>query len=220
MTNRVELITEQKRLLLIDQQREQAVHAQRCLTLIEDPQNPDALESVAESVKTMEVIAKRLEIFEAAISGAEVKDAEDAEAARLAKAADARNEAQLADSHRRKDAREIDKTLITLARQLRSFLQNNQALRVAACTVGECTMSRASPRYSDDISLIAQTAEVNISSPLAKGFINAGAEVIAGLGDLYGYVDRTSALATVEDIASASGDRLLNRLDYLLRKGA
>lgn len=220
MTTRVELITDQKRLLLIEQQKEKAIHAQHCLTLVEDPQNPDALEAVAASLKTLEVIAKRLEIFESAITGAEVRDAEDVEAARLAKAADARNHAETLQVQQIKGAQDIGRTLTLLSKQLKTFMQMKEDMREAAFTVGKCMLSKDNPRYHEELGMVAALGDVNIASPLAKGLIDAGAETLAGLGELHRYVSPVDSQATVESIVKTSGTRLIDRLDYLLRKGA
>lgn len=140
MTAHVQQIRQQQRELLAELDKQRVDHAQRALQLVADPTDPDLIEAVEASVARIEALQKRLALFEAAISGAQVRDTQDARAERRAEAVGARAQLGTLTGQRQAVAGAIDAAVATLGDLLAQFDDlSTQISRAAHCVTKACT---------------------------------------------------------------------------------
>ncbi|MCQ4325762.1 hypothetical protein CXK94_08360 [Stutzerimonas stutzeri] len=218
MTAHVQQIRQQQRELLAELDKQRIDHAQRALQLVADPTDPDLIEAVEASVARIEALQKRLALFEAAISGAHVKDAQDAEAARLSFAVEARERAKGLCVKREAVAGQIDKTIAVLGKQLAEFNDLSAQISRAA---HDCTKSITDKDDRFRLQKLHQTASLaraGIDHSLGVALVAAhvGDALAEGRPDPLGMFKRAEAKPLAECL-NYRQDKLLAHLDAQLR---
>lgn len=205
-------ITAQTNILLADLEKLQANHEQIALKLVASPDDPDLLEAEEKSAFAIGSTKRRIGLFNAAIKGAEVKEAQDAAAAKLATAVAARDEAVELLGRRVANAKKLDAALAALG----VLLQEHVSLGEQTAHAAKVTLKNARPNANlDDLQSITATARLSIKEPFTQALYHAGIDGAIGPG-VIPVMNHTSRLY-VEDVATKASDRLAGMLDAALR---
>lgn len=205
-------ITAQTNILLADLEKLQADHEQIALKLVASPDDPDLLEAEEKSSFAISATKRRVALFNAAIKGAQTKDAQDAAAAKLATAVAARDEAVELLGRRVENAKKLDAALATLGGLLQAHVSLNEQIAHAATVA----LKNARPNANlDDLRGITATARLSIRDPFTQALYHAGIEKAIGPGVLT-VLNHTSR-QFVEGVAEKASERLAGMLDAALR---
>lgn len=208
-------INDQTKILLADLAKLQADHEQIALELVANPNDPDLLDAEEKSAFAISATKRRIDLFNAAIKGAQTKEANDAAATKLATAIAARDEAVELLERRVENARKLDAALTVLGGLLQAHVSLNEQIAYAA----KVTVKNAQTgSLLHDLGTITATARLNIVEPFTQALYHAGIEKAIGPGVLT-VLNHTSRL-TVEGVASKASERMVGLLDGLLRGGA
>ena len=219
MTTHVQQIRQQQRELLAELDKQRADHAQHALCLVADPTDPDLIEAVEASASRIEALQKRLALFEAAVNGAQVKDATDKEAALRAAAVGARAQAKTLSDQRKAVAEAIDGTVAALGDLLAQFDSISGQIAQAAHDCTKAVISRDDPRRLDKLREVADLARGRIGHPFGTALADArvgDALAEASANPLGMYKRSTSPRKTVADAVASRDAKLLARLDSIL----